>query len=117
MGTSHKNLLQPTPSEMMSKKFLLTVFFFAKVSNALVMHSVDELVKKGDAKDPKSTVKNLQANVKPTKECKDAVKPTLYEAYVYKPQCMQPPLNTNIEHCPIDDREVLVDGTTKAVPY
>jgi len=30
---------------------------------------------------------------------------------------MNPPLAPNIEACPIDERRMLTDGRTKAVPY
>jgi len=30
---------------------------------------------------------------------------------------MTPPLLPNMEHCPIDDKKMLTDGTTRAIPY
>jgi len=30
---------------------------------------------------------------------------------------MNPPLPTKAEHCPIDERKVLQDGVTRAIPY
>ena len=30
---------------------------------------------------------------------------------------MSPPLKTSVQACPIDDKSMLVDGTTRAIPY
>jgi len=47
----------------------------------------------------------------------DPMKTTLYEPFVYRGHCMNPPLFPEMESCPIDDKVMLTDGTTKAVPY
>jgi hypothetical protein len=60
---------------------------------------------KGDKKDGKKD------------DCKDPFKTELYKPYTYSGHCMKPPLTPNIEACPIDEREVLSDGRTRAVPY
>jgi len=44
-------------------------------------------------------------------------KTELYKPYTYSGHCMNPPLTPAIEACPIDEREVLSDGRTRAVPY
>ena len=45
------------------------------------------------------------------------MKTVLYEPFVYRGHCMNPPLFPEMQSCPIDDKVMLVDGTTKAVPY
>ena len=45
------------------------------------------------------------------------MKTVLYEPFIYKGHCMNPPLFPEMESCPIDERVMLVDGRTKAVPY
>lgn len=43
---------------------------------------------------------------------------TLYKPYEYRGDCLQPPLVPGtMEACPIDERKVLQDGVTIAVPY
>jgi len=54
---------------------------------------------------------------KPECKGKDIFKTELYKPYTYSGQCMNPPLTPNIESCPIDDKFMLTDGTTKAIPY
>jgi hypothetical protein len=49
--------------------------------------------------------------------CSDPFATILYNPYNHKPECMKPPLLPNLEHCPIDDKKMLTDGTTKAIPY
>jgi len=44
-------------------------------------------------------------------------KTELFKPYTYSGHCMNPPLTPAIEACPIDEREVLSDGRTRAVPY
>jgi len=54
------------------------------------------------------------------KESCDGVKPfstDLYKPYVYRGDCLTPPLIPNIEACPIDDKKHLTDGRTLALPY
>ena len=41
----------------------------------------------------------------------------LYVPYEYRPECLKPPLLPNIEACPIDDKKMLSDGKTLAIPY
>ena len=53
----------------------------------------------------------------PNLECKNKHKTDLYEPYVYKGHCMNPPIKNNMESCPIDERKNLGDGSTKAVAY
>lgn len=53
------------------------------------------------------------------KDC-EGVKPyttDLYKPYAYKGNCLTPPLVPNIQSCPIDDKKMLTDGRTLAVPY
>lgn len=57
--------------------------------------------------------KKLKANCK-------GVKPfvtDLYKPYSYRSDCLVPPMVPNIQNCPIDERKVLNDGVTIAVPY
>ena len=49
--------------------------------------------------------------------CNDPFGTDLYVPYEHKPECMKPPLLPNMEHCPIDDKKMLTDGNTKAIPY
>jgi hypothetical protein len=44
-------------------------------------------------------------------------KTDLYKPYTYSGHCMNPPLLPNVEACPIDERRMLSDGRTVAVPY
>ena len=56
------------------------------------------------------------ANVGNTKADCDA-EDGLYKPYNYKGHCMNPPLLSGLPSCPIDERKVLQDGKTLAVPY
>jgi hypothetical protein len=50
--------------------------------------------------------------------CKDPFGTVLWDSpHVYRPECMKPPLLPNLEHCPIDDKKMLTDGRTLAIPY
>ena len=49
--------------------------------------------------------------------CSDPHKTNLYKPYAYKPFCMTPPITPDIESCPIDERETLQNGVTRAIPY
>jgi len=49
--------------------------------------------------------------------CSDPFSTVLYNPHVHRPECMKPPLLPNLEHCPIDDKVMLSDGKTRAIPY
>lgn len=82
-----------------------------------------QLEKMGDS--PTSEVGGI-AGATPTDPAKTAksckgVKPfetSLYKPYAYRGDCLQPPLVPGtMEACPIDERKVLINGVTIAVPY
>ena len=63
----------------------------------------------------------LKTDKKKTEAACKGVKPfetTLYKPYTYRGECLTPPLvPSQIEACPIDERKMLVDGVTRAIPY
>jgi hypothetical protein len=51
-------------------------------------------------------------------DCKEPFKTDLYKPHEYKGHCLSPPLMPDLDSCPNgEDRKVLADGKTKAVPY
>jgi len=41
----------------------------------------------------------------------------LYKPYNYKGHCLNPPLLPGLPSCPVDERKVMQDGKTLAIPY
>jgi len=60
---------------------------------------------------------SLEEDPKAELDCKKPFHTELGVPYVYKPHCMKPALTPHMEDCPIDERRMLVDGRTVAVPY
>ena len=79
--------------------------------------------KKEESKEPAKEERETDPDAKPKDmnddpACKkDMFKTKLYEPYEHRGHCMNPPLYPTMEHCPIDERVMLQDGRTKAVPY